>query len=81
MIKKLCYWNFKYDNLKESKRTLFFFLILMPVICISQILFTHFLGDAIGYLCWGILMLVLVFIRMCPTIYYLMYCKEYDEED
>lgn len=53
----------------------------MPVICISQILFTHFLGDAIGYLCWGILMLVLVFIRMCPTIYYLMYCKEYDEED
>jgi uncharacterized protein YybS (DUF2232 family) len=80
MLKKFCKLNYKYDNLPEPKRTLFFFLCLMPIICFSQLIFIHLVGDTKGYLSWAILMLALVGIRMSPTIYFLINKKDYDEE-
>jgi hypothetical protein len=80
MMKKLCYLNYKYDNLKEPNRTLFFFFVLMPLICLTQIVLPHFMGVPRGYLCWAFMMLVIVFIRMAPTFYFLIHGKDYKQD-
>jgi len=80
MIRYLIRLNYKYDDLKEPKRTLFFFLVLMPVICCSQLVFAHFFGNK-GYIYWAILMLFIVFVRMTPTLYFLRHGKDFKEEE
>ena len=67
MIKSIIRANNWYDTLKETKRTLFFFFVLIPLICGSQILLTTFLGY-IGYIYWAVWIMVLVLFRMTPSI-------------
>ena len=67
MIKSILKANSWYDNLKEPNRTLFFFFVLMPLICGSQILLTTFLGD-IGYIYWAVWVMIMVLFRMTPSI-------------
>jgi len=40
MIKSILKANSWYDDLKEPNRTLFFFFVLIPLICGSQLLLT-----------------------------------------
>lgn len=67
MINSILRANNWYDTLKEPNRTLFFFFVLIPLICGSQILLTTFLGD-IGYIYWAFWILIMVLFRMTPSI-------------
>jgi hypothetical protein len=67
MIKSILKANSWYDDLKEPNRTLFFFFVLMPLICGSQFLLTTFLGD-IGYIYWAVWVMIMVLFRMTPSI-------------
>jgi len=67
MIKSILKANSWYDDLKEPNRTLFFFFVLMPLICGSQLLFTIIFGDD-GYIYWSFLVMFLVAFRMIPSI-------------
>jgi hypothetical protein len=67
MIKSILKANSWYDDLKEPNRTLFFFFVLMPLICGSQFLLDTIYGD-IGYIYWAFCMFALVIFRMTPSI-------------
>ncbi|HPZ23820.1 MAG TPA: hypothetical protein PLC25_03165 [Bacilli bacterium] len=66
MIKYIINANRWYDTLKDPNRTLFFFLVILPLICGTQPLFFILYGD-IGYAYWGIWMFILVLFRMIPV--------------
>jgi len=67
MIKSIIKANSWYDDLKEPNRTLFFFFVLLPLICGSQLLLTT-IFDKWGYVYWGFWMMFLVAFRMIPSI-------------
>ena len=67
MIKWIVKANSWYDTMKEPNRTLFFFFVLLPLICGSQILLTTFFGD-IGYIYWSVWVMIMVLFRMTPSI-------------
>jgi hypothetical protein len=67
MIKSILKANSWYDNLKEPNRTLFFFFVLLPLICGTQFLLTSICGE-MGYIYWAFWMMFLVIFRMTPSI-------------
>ena len=65
MINYIIKCNNWYDSLKEPKRTLFFFFILVPLICGTQLLLTT-LYNEVGYIYWSIWVSILAMFRMVP---------------
>jgi hypothetical protein len=66
MIKWIVKANSWYDTMKEPNRTLFFFFVLLPLICGTQLLLTNIYGD-IGFVYWSIWIMILVLFRMTPV--------------
>ena len=80
MIKLILKANIWYDNIKEPKRTLFFFLLIMPIIVVSQYVLTRYLGDKVGYITWASLMLLIVSFRMLPSLHEIFSGKNSDDK-
>ena len=66
MIKWIIKANSWYDTMKEPNRTLFFFFVILPLICGTQFLLTTIYGD-IGFIYWGIWIMIMVLFRMIPV--------------
>ena len=65
MIKWIVKANSWYDTMKEPNRTLFFFFVILPLICGTQLLLTTIYGD-IGFIYWSIWIMIMVLFRMTP---------------
>ena len=79
MIKSIIKANSWYDNLKEPKRSLLFFSVMIPVI-ISQYFLTEWLGS-IGYIYCALFLLVFVIFRMVPPIVDIINWNKNSEKD
>lgn len=66
MIKWIVKANSWYDTMKEPNRTLFFFFVILPLICGTQPILTTIYGD-IGFIYWGIWIMIMWLFRMMPV--------------
>ena len=71
MIRLILRANIWYDSMKEPNRTLFFFLVLLPIVCGSQYLIEYIfnISESKALIIWAFTMLALVLLRMTPTIF------------